>query len=118
MKIRKKIILYGIVQGVDFHPFIHRLVKKYDLYGCICNSNQGVEIEVEGEESGYQKFLAELKNHPPTPAFINQIKIENLPVVWYSKFYIKESNSKYKHPIFLMLPIFQFVITVLRSTGI
>ncbi len=104
MKIRKKIILYGIVQGVGFHPFIHRLVKKYNLSGWICNSNQGAEIEVEGEESDYQKFLAELKNHPPTPASINQIKIKNLPVVGYSKFYIKESNSKYRHPMILMPP--------------
>ena len=104
MKIRKKINLYGIVQGVGFRPFIHKLVKRYNLYGWIRNSNQGVEIEVEGKESDYQKFLRELKNHPPALALINRIKIKGLPLKGFSEFNIKESNSKHKHPIILLPP--------------
>ncbi len=104
MLVRKKITLYGIVQGVGFRPFIHRLVKKYKLNGWICNSNQGVEMEVEGEKSAYQDFLKDLKNHPPSLALIVDIKIKNLPIAGYSEFFIKESNSQYQHPIILIPP--------------
>ncbi|HOF02764.1 MAG TPA: Sua5/YciO/YrdC/YwlC family protein, partial [Atribacterota bacterium] len=104
MLVRKKITLYGIVQGVGFRPFIHRLVKKYKLCGWICNSNQGVEMEVEGEKSAYQDFLKDLKNHPPSLALIVDIKIKNLPIAGYSEFFIKESNSQYQHPIILIPP--------------
>jgi hydrogenase maturation protein HypF len=104
MKIRYKLTIYGIVQGVGFRPFIHKLVKKYNLYGWICNSNQGVEMEIEGEESDGRKFLKELKNHLPPLALIDDIRIERLSPIGYSKFVIKKSKSNHRHPVILMPP--------------
>ena len=41
--------MVGIVQGVGFRPFIHRLVTEYGLNGWIRNESYGVELELEGE---------------------------------------------------------------------
>ena len=104
MKIRYKLTIYGIVQGVGFRPFIHKLVKKYNLYGWICNSNQGVEMEIEGEDSDGREFLKELKNHLPPLALIDDIRIKRLSCIGYSKFAIKKSKSNHRHPVILMPP--------------
>ena len=41
---RARIRINGIVQGVGFRPFIHRLVSEHGLNGMIRNSSSGVEI--------------------------------------------------------------------------
>ena len=104
MKIRQRITIQGIVQGVGFRPFIHKLVKKNNLSGWILNSNQGVEMEIEGEESSCKNFLPELKKNLPPLAYIEDIKIEQLPYLGFSKFVIKKSNSNHEHPVILIPP--------------
>ena len=46
---RALISIHGIVQGVGFRPFIHRLVSQYGLCGFIKNTSSGVELELEGQ---------------------------------------------------------------------
>lgn len=104
MKIRQRITIHGIVQGVGFRPYIHKLVQNNQLAGWICNSNQGVEMEVEGEESTIRHFIDMLKNNLPPLAFIEDIKIEKLPLMGFSGFEIKGSNSNHRHPMILIPP--------------
>lgn len=104
MKIRYKINISGIVQGVGFRPFIHKLVKKYQLKGWIRNSNQGVEMEIEGEKDNCQKFFNEIRHNPPPLTLIEEIKLKELPIKGFSGFQIKGSNSGYQHPVILMPP--------------
>ena len=47
---RVHILVQGIVQGVGFRPFVYGLAKKFGLCGWVLNDEQGVQIEVEGEE--------------------------------------------------------------------
>ena len=46
---RMRIEVRGIVQGVGFRPFIHRLVSEYGFFGWVRNSSRGVDMELEGE---------------------------------------------------------------------
>ena len=39
----------GIVQGVGFRPFVHRLAKTHHLTGTCFNSGEGVEIHVRSD---------------------------------------------------------------------
>jgi len=48
--------IHGIVQGVGFRPFIHKLVGEYGLCGYIKNTSSGVELEVEGEKAMLERL--------------------------------------------------------------
>ena len=80
MKLRKNIIIKGIVQGVGFRPFIHKLVSYYHLYGWVLNSDQGVEIDIEGEEIELKKFIVDIQKKLPPLA-----KIEEMNVLFLDK---------------------------------
>lgn len=104
MKIRQKITIHGIVQGVGFRPFVHKLVRENRLTGWICNSNRGVEMEIEGEERAMQHMIEEMKNHLPPLALIEDMQVEKLPLLGFSGFSIQESNSNHRHPVILIPP--------------
>ena len=44
---RVRLVVVGIVQGVGFRPYIHRLVTEFNLKGWIRNESYGVELELE-----------------------------------------------------------------------
>lgn len=67
---RLRIHLRGAVQGVGFRPYVYRLAQELALAGSICNSEQGVEIEVEGAESLLQQFQRRLRAELPPHAFL------------------------------------------------
>jgi hydrogenase maturation protein HypF len=82
----------GIVQGVGFRPFIHRFANRYGLSGWVCNSSQGVVIEVEGERKTIEAFLEEIKKSPPVQAHIEKVEVRaHLPLRGYRSFEIRES---------------------------
>lgn len=58
-RIRKKIMMKGVVQGVGFRPFVHHLAQSYDLKGFVLNSSEGVLIGVKS--SVFQETLENLK---------------------------------------------------------
>ena len=63
----------GIVQGVGFRPFMHRLVRKHSLKGTIRNTSSGVTAELEGGEEELRCFLEELPLEAPPLAVIENI---------------------------------------------
>jgi len=104
MKIRENIIIKGIVQGVGFRPFIHKLVNHYSLSGWIVNSNQGVEIEVEGEEEELKDFLLEMETKIPPLARIEEIEVKKLPIIGDNGFFIQKSVVKKDDGLVLVSP--------------
>ena len=69
----------GIVQGVGFRPFIHKLVRDRGLNGWIKNSSSGVELALEGEREALERFVAELPQKAPKLAVIEEIRCEYSP---------------------------------------
>ena len=90
MNQRLKIYINGIVQGIGFRPFIYNLAKKKNLKGYICNTEKGVEIDVEGR--GIDDFMEEIRENPPPLAKITSIKTKKLKANGYKDFEINESK--------------------------
>ena len=73
---RALIKIHGIVQGVGFRPFIHRLVREHDLKGFIKNTSSGVELELDGEREVLERFVSEIPSRAPGLAVIENIETE------------------------------------------
>ena len=85
----------GIVQGVGFRPFVHRLVTEYGLNGYIKNTSSGVELELEGERQALESFAAALPVRAPKLAVIEEIRPRYLEeTVGYRGFAIRKSKTE------------------------
>lgn len=63
---RIRTLFSGVVQGVGFRPYVYRVATKHRLGGYVCNTPEGVTLEVEGPAGRLAKFHAELtKSFPP-----------------------------------------------------
>ena len=75
---RIHIHIEGIVQGVGFRPFLHRLAEEHGICGWVRNTSAGLEGILEGETAELSLFLTELKVSPPPMAQIEAIRTENI----------------------------------------
>jgi hydrogenase maturation protein HypF len=64
----------GVVQGVGFRPFVHRLAQRYGLTGWVRNVAGTVEIHVEGEDPELDAFEAGLRAQAPPVARIDALQ--------------------------------------------
>ncbi|MEM3396646.1 MAG: acylphosphatase [Thermoplasmata archaeon] len=63
MKVRKRLVLDGEVQGVGLKTYAKMLALKMKLKGCARNLEDGtVEIYIEGEQEKIEKFKAILQS--------------------------------------------------------
>jgi hydrogenase maturation protein HypF len=83
----------GVVQGVGFRPFIYRLAQENNLKGWVINSEEGVEIHLEGAEEPLQSFLAEMKTQRPQAATIIEVLTEPAEAAGFTTFTIRDSTS-------------------------
>jgi hydrogenase maturation protein HypF len=92
MKYRSRIILQGVVQGVGYRPFIHRLASKFGVTGWVMNTTEGLVIEAEAEQSILNQFIQQVTaTHPPL-AQIELITQTKIPVVGESEFIVHPSE--------------------------
>src|SRR5262245_3709769 len=99
--VRRAITISGIVQGVGFRPLVFRLASRLGLRGFIRNGNGGVVIEVEGEPSTLDRFLAEVTTQPPPLARIDEVRWSSRPPRGDSSFRIEPSEAEAAGEIFI-----------------
>lgn len=83
----------GIVQGVGFRPFVHRLADRHGLDGWVRNTSGDVEIALEGDSGAIDAFIAELQVRAPPLARIDQVFVERTDAIGLDGFAIAESES-------------------------
>ncbi|MFH0794994.1 MAG: carbamoyltransferase HypF, partial [bacterium] len=88
-----RLVIHGAVQGVGFRPFVYRLAAELRLTGWICNTSQGVFIEVEGESDPLNSFLRRLDREKPPHATIHSIETSFLMPMGFSTFEIRKSDG-------------------------
>ena len=92
---RLSLKIRGIVQGVGFRPFIHKLVGSYGLRGYIKNTSSGVELELEGERSELERFVRDVPEKAPKLAVIESVEPEySAELVGFTGFEIRQSKRE------------------------
>lgn len=92
---RALIHIHGIVQGVGFRPFIHKLVTQYRLSGYIKNTSSGVELELEGERTELERFVSDVPEKAPALALIERVELSfTEELAHYTGFEIRASRTE------------------------
>ena len=68
----------GIVQGVGFRPFLHRLAAREQLTGWARNTPAGVELELEGPAAALDRFVETVRTAPPPLAVVEDLTVQPL----------------------------------------
>jgi hydrogenase maturation protein HypF len=84
----------GVVQGVGFRPFVHRLAVSHGLTGSVRNTAGDVEIEVEGSPEALHSYQAALAADPPPLARIAAVRAVPVPPRGASTFTIEASVDR------------------------
>jgi len=70
---RVRVRVQGVVQGVGFRPFVHRLAGELGLAGFVHNDARGVELEAEGPAAAVARFLDLLATDAPPLASVDDV---------------------------------------------
>lgn len=89
-----RLLIRGIVQGVGFRPYLHRLAEKYHMTGWARNTSSGLECLIQGQPEFINIFLNEIKNAPPPLAVIDAVEVSSAGAAGrYTEFTIEKSQS-------------------------
>jgi hydrogenase maturation protein HypF len=90
---RRRIRVTGTVQGVGFRPFIYQLAVRHRVAGWVCNTGDGVLIEVEGAEEELARFLEGIRCEAPPLARVEGVKSEITSPLGETTFAIRHSEA-------------------------
>lgn len=71
---RRRFTVSGVVQGVGFRPFVHRLAVDLGLTGFVGNDAQAVFIEVQGPPAELTEFEHRLTHQAPPSAVVTDVR--------------------------------------------
>ena len=93
MQAGKRIQIRGIVQGVGFRPWVHRLARSQGVTGRVHNDSRGVVIEAFGSPSALDAFVTQIRLHPPPAAQIAHLDCVAIPAEAPDDFVIAASRA-------------------------
>jgi hydrogenase maturation protein HypF len=76
--VRQRLIVTGVVQGVGFRPFVHRIASALGLAGFVGNDSGAVFVEVQGPIACIDEFGRRLRAEAPPLARISAISVVEL----------------------------------------
>ncbi len=76
--VRQRFTVVGVVQGVGFRPFVHRIATELGLAGFVGNDSGAVFIEVQGPLARIDEFGRRLRAEAPPLARINTVSIADV----------------------------------------
>ena len=82
----------GLVQGVGFRPWVHKLASKYNLDGYVNNGLDGVHIYCSGKEDDVTEFYQSIVQNPPAQALITSHHKTAFHSILKKGFFIQKSN--------------------------
>jgi len=91
---RIRYLFSGVVQGVGFRPHVYRAATKHRLGGYVCNTPEGVTLEVEGPAGRLAKFHAELTKSFPPASDVEGMSRSDVAVLGETEFRIVASEQE------------------------
>ncbi|HEX4390937.1 MAG TPA: carbamoyltransferase HypF, partial [Mycobacterium sp.] len=73
--VRRRFTVTGVVQGVGFRPFVHRIATDLGLTGFVGNDSGAVFLEVQGPGARIDEFDRRLRADAPPLAMISAVHI-------------------------------------------
>ncbi len=83
----------GLVQGVGFRPFVYRIADNHGLKGRVENRNDGVIINVAGDENVLNSFINDLKTKAPPASEIHSLEVHSTNKKAFTDFQINKSKN-------------------------
>lgn len=90
-RVRLRVDVGGVVQGVGFRPFVYSCAAAFGLSGCVRNDSAGAVVEVEGDAGDVESFLSRLRGNPPPLAVIESLTAQRIPLVGGTGFVIADT---------------------------
>jgi hydrogenase maturation protein HypF len=92
--VAKEIHIRGVVQGVGFRPYVHRLAHAHGIRGEVINTSAGVTLRVEAPAAALEGFVAALPREKPPLAHIVAVEILDRAAAGYTDFTIRQSRTE------------------------
>lgn len=91
-RVRLRVCVRGVVQGVGFRPFVYTTAAGLGLSGCVRNDSSGAVVEVEGDPRAVEQFLHLVRDSPPPLAIVESVASEEVPLVGGTGFAIADTS--------------------------
>ncbi|MGE0159979.1 MAG: carbamoyltransferase HypF [Gemmatimonadales bacterium] len=87
-----EIAIGGVVQGVGFRPFVHRLAIRRRISGWVRNEAGAVRIVAQGRRAEVATFVAELRSELPPLARIDAMEVQDTELTPLDGFRVVSSD--------------------------
>ena len=89
-----RVVVRGVVQGVGFRPFVHRLARREGLAGYVRNIASDVEILIEGDEGRLESFVRALTIDAPPLARVDRVETTPVAARGRTAFEVADSQAR------------------------
>lgn len=76
--VRKRLTIYGVVQGVGFRPHVVQKARLHAVTGWVTNTDAGVIVEAQGAPDEVDRALADITTDLPPLAFISYTNVQSI----------------------------------------
>lgn len=77
-RVRVRVEVTGVVQGVGFRPAVARIANHHNVSGFVCNDRGAVRCELEGDADAVVAAVEAIRTRPPPMARIDAIRLATL----------------------------------------
>ena len=92
-RVRRRVDVRGVVQGVGFRPFVYAQASRFGLTGWVRNDATGVVIEVEGDGDDVGSFVQAMRDDAPPLAMVEAVSTQDIGVEGGSGFTIGATHA-------------------------